>query len=124
MEIFKYVTKAYYDAIKSAGSLDPRPEDGFVYGIPDDPDLWKEHTQEILEHVVKFKGVFPIVVLKFVIDESDPDAFVQEGDDDVWLKSDSRKPLKDYKRNNFRLPEVIVSHSIPLSEIELLDNPV
>lgn len=120
MEVYKYTTAAHYEHIKSVGSLDPRPADGFTYGIPEDPLLWGDHTQEILSHLKKFAGISPIVLLKFLVDENDPDAFVQEGDEYVWFKMDTRKPLAAYKREDYRLPEVVVRKSIPFEDLTQL----
>lgn len=122
VEVFKYITSAHYEIVKSVGILNPRREDGFIYGIPSDPLLWGMHTQEILKHLQK-RGVSPVVLLKFIIDNSDPNAFVQEGDEDVWFKMDKRRPLRDYKREDYGLPEVVINRSIPLEEISLV-NPI
>lgn len=122
MEIFKYVTAAHYKHIVACGSLDPRPTDGRTYGLPEDPLLWGEYIQEVLNHLMKFRGVSPIVLLKFIIDDQDPNAFVQEGDDPVWMKMDTRKPLRNYRRMDYRLPEVIISRPIPLDAISIVDS--
>ncbi len=123
MEVFKYATSAHFKAIKSIGSLNPRRVDGFIYGLPEDPLLWGKDTQDILIHLKKHGGVSPIVLLKFVIDELDTHAFVQEGDEAPWFKDAKRIPLKDYRREHYRLPEVVVNRPIPSREISLV-NPI
>ncbi|MDO8658418.1 MAG: hypothetical protein Q7K55_06760 [Candidatus Levybacteria bacterium] len=123
MEIFKYVTSAHYEHIKSAGSLEPRPTDGFIYGLPEDRNVWEpKHTKEILKHLQKYSGVSPVVLLRFIVENSDPNALVQEGDEDVWFKMDTRRPLKDYQRSNFRLPEVVITRPIPFEAISIVDS--
>lgn len=123
MEVFKYATSAHLDVIKSAGSLKPRRIDGYSYWIPEDPLLWGKDTQDILKHLRKNGGVSPIVLLKFIIDELCPHAFVQEGDELPWFKDAKRIPLKDYKQEYYRLPEVVINRSIPSREISLV-NPI
>lgn len=122
MEVFKYTTSSHYEAIKSAGSLNPRPVDGYTYGIPENPLLWGEHIQEVLLHLEKYRGASPIVLLKFLIDELDQDAFVQEGDEDVWFKAETRRPLSNYNRDDYRLPEVVVRRPISLEEITVVES--
>lgn len=123
MEIFKYVTSAHYERIKSAGSLDPRAVDGFVYGLPEDPNVWGlGHTKKILEHLQKRSGASPVVLLRFIVENSDPDTFIQEGDEDVWFKMDTRKPLRDYKRSDFKLPGVVMTRPIPLKAISIVES--
>lgn len=117
MEVFKYITSAHFDAIQSAGSLNPRPVDGFTYGIPEDPLLWRESIHEVFKHLEKYSGASPIVLLKFWIDKLDKDAFIQEADEPVWFKMDTRRPLNEYRRDDYRLPEVVVKRPILLDEI-------
>lgn len=121
MEVFKYITTDHYEQIKSVGALKPRESDGFVYGLPEDSNVWGlGHTKEILEHLQKYSGASPVVLLRFIVDNFDTDAFVQEGDEDVWFKIDTRKPLKDYKRCDFRLPEIVMTRPIPLEAISIV----
>lgn len=123
MEVFKYVTAKHFEHIKLKGRIDPRLADYWTYGIPEDPFLWGEHLKGITTYLEKYAGVSPLLLLKFVIDENDPEAFVQEGDEYVWNKFKTRKPLVDYKREDYRLPEVIIGRSIPIEKITLLENP-
>lgn len=83
--------------------------------------MWREHTQGILDHLQKYRGVSPVVLLKFIIEDNDARAFVQEGDEYVWFKMNTRKPLGDYRREDYRLPEVVVAHPISLEEISIVD---
>lgn len=120
MEIYKYVTDRDVEQIKTQGGLEPRRDDGLVYGFPEDPLLWgHEHVQTVIDYVRRRSGASALVVLQFAIDISDPDAFVQEGNIEVWSKFDTRKSLKDYRREDFDLPEVIIRHSIPFDEISV-----
>lgn len=121
MEVFKYITTDYYEQIKSVGALEPRESDGFVYGLPEDPNVWGlGHTKAILKHLQKYSGASPVVLLRFIVDNFDTNAFVQEGDEDVWFKMDTRKPLKDYRRSDFRLPEVVITRPVPFGAISIV----
>lgn len=123
MEVYKYVTSAHLQVIKSARSLKPRSVDGYSYWIPEDPLLWKEETQTMLKYLERYSGASPIVLLRYVINELDAHALVQEADEAPWFKMDTRKLLKDYRRGHYRLPEVIINRSIPYQKISLV-NPI
>ena len=111
MEAYKYVTEEHLERINREGALVPRRADGRTYAIPDNPNLWGENMLEVFNHLMK-RGVFPIVLLRFILDEQDVDVGVQEGGVPVWDKPDTRVWIGDYVRDDFKLPEVVIFRPI------------
>lgn len=115
METFKYITRKDLQNFTNKGFILPRKDDGSVYLLPEDPLVWGvDSTREVLDYIQRRSGSEALVLLRVQIEDDDPRAFVQEADFPDWDRFGTRIPLKDYKRENFMLPEVIVKHPITM----------
>lgn len=122
MEVFRYITEDHYRRIESSGQLSPRNVDGLIYAIPEDKSLWGDKaTKSLLNFIQRISHTREVLLIKFLIDDFDPEAWVQDGYFPPWSKSYTRKPLPQYRRIEYINPEVIIAHPISTSNITLIE---
>lgn len=122
MEVFRYITEDSYRGIESSGQLSPRNVDGLIYAIPEDKSLWDdEATKSLLDFIQRISHSRAVLLIKFLIDDFDPEAWVQDGYFPPWSKSYTRKPLLQYRGIEYINPEVIIAHPILNSEVTIVE---
>lgn len=121
MEVFRYITEKNFGEIKSSGMLVPRNADGLIYAIPEDHAVWDEEaTKMLFDFIHAISGAREILLVNFMVDNLDPQAWSQEGANPPWAKYHTKKPLRLYQRSDYQCPEVIIAHPIPKTEIALV----
>ena len=127
MEVFRYTNARTLERDRGVGYLRPHfLEWGSpIYAFPDSPLRWgARETLEVLSHTQRLSGSSADRLITFTIPETtDVTAYVQEGQLRVWEKSETRRPISEYRRKDYTRPEVVIWGQIPLSIVQELEFP-